>query len=139
MENGVARESQSMSHGDGAKGLTVSWDATTYTTPVVCRGQPLSTDPSLPGTWKEGELLSRIKLRILVQVPQTRGKEREGGSGLQKLCQSNMGGHEAGIPSIRATHRGGGARRDIEEWHPTLGAVRKREMFWDRREGLKVG
>lgn len=44
-----------------------------------------------------------------------------------------------GTMRIRATHRGGGARRDVEEWHPTLGAVRKGEVFWDRREGLKVG
>lgn len=90
----------------------------------------LSIDPSLLlGAWKEdGELLSRLKLRVPVQVPQGRKKVILG----SRCCVNpSLGGCEMGIISIRATHRGGRTRRDVEEWHSTLGAIRKCEMFWD--------
>lgn len=76
--------------------------------------QPLSTaPPPSPGAWKEeGELLSSLTGLGL------------GASDLRGWAQH--GGNE-----IRGTHRGGGARRDVEEWHSALGAVRKREVFWD--------
>lgn len=44
-----------------------------------------------------------------------------------------------GATEFRTTHRGGGARRDVEERHPTLGAVWECEMFRHRGEGLQVG
>lgn len=50
-----------------------------------------------------------------------------GGPGLQTLY--NPSWHEMGLLHFRATHRGGGAWRDVEEWHSALGAVRKCEML----------
>lgn len=77
-------------------------------------------------------MFSRLKLRNSgLRASDLRGKEKEGGAGLQELCQSSLGRRGAGLTSVRATHRGGGAGRDIEERHSTLGAVGKREVFWD--------
>lgn len=96
-----------MPDGGGARGLAVLGHH-------HLDSQSLSTDPpSSPGAWKEeGELLSSLRGSGL------------GASDLRGWAQNE--GNE-----IRGTHRGGGARRDVEEWHSALGAVRKREVFWD--------